>query len=620
MSYNSYSRSSQHNGSSAYGTSSSYNPTSYHNGSSSYRPASSSYQSSSHAPSYQNGMGLKRKYDDYRGDRKDSENYDRDRHDRYHDSRHKDNDKSYSGRSSDHHTQSSHVSRDSSHSEKPPVSDAQQDVFKNFSTGINFDSYEDIPVEASGQNVPKPVVKFDDLRLHATLADNIRLCNYTKPTPIQKYSLAIIYEGRDLMACAQTGSGKTAAFLVPILNNLFNNDRGEPKYIYGNNNRKRFLPKAVILAPTRELAVQIYDESKKFSYKSRTRPCVVYGGADTRSQIRDLEYGCDILVATPGRLNALLDRGIIALSSVKFLVLDEADRMLDMGFEPQIRDIVEKRDMPKVGQRQTMMFSATFPKEIQHLARDFLDNYIFVTVGRVGSTTNSITQKLEWVEEHDKHSYLVKLLSSRPNELTLVFVETKRSADELEKYLVGRQFSAISIHGDKTQAVREDALRAFKSGHKSILVATSVAARGLNISNIKLVVNYDLPSDIDEYVHRIGRTGRAGNVGEAISFFNEKNRNIAKGLLEIFEEAKQVLPDFLRNIAEQSYSGKRYSKFSGGARFASKDYRQSFQNQTNRNYSQNTNRHNSQNGSRYNDYDSSSKRHKSDFYDKNNVN
>jgi superfamily II DNA/RNA helicase len=312
--------------------------------------------------------------------------------------------------------------------------------------------------------------------------------------------------------------------------------------------------------------------------------------------MKELDVGCHILVATPGRLIDLYDRGKLGLQNIRYLVLDEADRMLDMGFEPQIRDIVERRDMPTVGNRQTMMFSATFPKEIQLLARDFLNNYIFLAVGRVGSTSVMITQRLEWVEENEKRSFLLDLLRTDPNALTLVFVETKRGADDLERYLVSEQYPAISIHGDKCQTEREEALKAFRNGRKPILVATAVAARGLDISNVKFVVNFDLPTDIDEYVHRIGRTGRAGNSGEAISFFNEKNRNIARDLYDILNETQQEMPDFLTKIVDEirqthhqnksRYNNGSLSSMSnrgGGGRMTSKfvshDYRQRYQNQ-----------------------------------------
>ena len=311
----------------------------------------------------------------------------------------------------------------------------------------------------------------------------------------------------------------------------------------------------------------------------------MYGGADIKAQMRDLDQGCHILVATPGRLIDLFDRGKVGLEKIRYLILDEADRMLDMGFEPQIRDIVEKRDMPRTGQRQTMMFSATFPKEIQHLARDFLKNYIFLAVGRVGSTSVMITQKLIWVEEEEKRMFLIDLLRTDPTALTLVFVETKRGADELERFLVNENYPAISIHGDKSQNEREEALRSFRNARKPILVATAVAARGLDISNVKFVVNFDLPTDIDEYVHRIGRTGRAGNSGQAISFFNEKNKNIAKDLHDILKETQQEIPEFMSKMVDdirQMSSKNKYGKPNPNInrftnQFGSRDYRQKYQ-------------------------------------------
>ncbi len=296
------------------------------------------------------------------------------------------------------------------------------------------------------------------------------------------------------------------------------------------------------------------------------RPCVVYGGADIRGQMRDLDEGCHVLVATPGRLVDLYNKEKIGLKNIKYLVLDEADRMLDMGFEPQIRDIVERKDMPR--KRQTLMFSATFPKQIQGLAKDFLHNYLFLTVGRVGSTSLNIKQRFEWVEEPDKRSHLLDILCSEDQAaLKLVFVETKRGANELERYLLSEYYPAISIHGDKSQAERESALRQFKNGTRPILVATAVAARGLDISNVKFVVNYDLPNDIDEYVHRIGRTGRAGQNGEAISFFNDKNRSITKELVNLLQESQQEMPAFLTTLMEDiRLNGNGKSRFNNSRR------------------------------------------------------
>ncbi|KAK9469807.1 ATP-dependent RNA helicase [Lipomyces arxii] len=442
-------------------------------------------------------------------------------------------------------------------------------------TGINFDNYDDIPVEASGDNVPEPISAFTTPPIEETLLSNIQLSGYTKPTPVQKYSIPIVACGRDLMACAQTGSGKTGGFLFPILSEALqqgpSGPRQESQVANYSRSRKAF-PIALILAPTRELVSQIYDEARKFAYRSWVKPCVVYGGADIGNQLRQIERGCDLLVATPGRLVDLLERGRISLSSIKYLVLDEADRMLDMGFEPQIRRIVDGEDMPSVKDRQTLMFSATFPREIQMLARDFLKEYIFLSVGRVGSTSENITQKVEYVEDSDKRSVLLDILSSNKGGLTLIFTETKRMADSLCDFLINQNFPATSIHGDRTQREREAALEMFRSGRTPIMVATAVAARGLDIPNVTHVVNYDLPSDIDDYVHRIGRTGRAGNTGLATAFFNRGNRGVVKELIDILKEANQEVPDFLEAVANEGGYSSRGRGRSGG-RGGTRDYR-----------------------------------------------
>lgn len=470
----------------------------------------------------------------------------------------------------------------------------ERDLFGSGHTGINFSKYEDIPVEATGVDCPPNVETFRDLRYTEIIRNNIALCGYDKPTPVQKYAMPIIMARRDLMACAQTGSGKTAAFLLPILDQILEGGPSPDYYCYG----RPCYPMALVLAPTRELASQIYDEAIKFSYRSIVKPVVVYGGANPMQQMEEIKHGCHILVATPGRLVDMMERGRIAFNNVKCLVLDEADRMLDMGFEPQIRRIVQSDDMPRVGQRQTLMFSATFPKKVQELARNFLDNYIFLAVGRVGSTSENITQKVFLVEESEKRSFLLDLLNGsginqqngiRPDSLTLIFVETKKGADSLENYLHRVGYPVTSIHGDRSQAEREDALAAFRSGHCPIIVATAVAARGLDIPNVKHVINFDLPSDIEEYVHRIGRTGRVGNPGLASSLFNEKNKNVAPDLLELLTESKQDVPDWLVNISRdvahehrmnhRGSGGNRFGGNTGGRRFQSggfggRDFRQ----------------------------------------------
>ncbi|XP_028583191.2 ATP-dependent RNA helicase DDX3X isoform X4 [Podarcis muralis] len=479
-----------------------------------------------------------------------------------------------------------------------PSERVEQELFAGGNTGINFEKYDDIPVEATGNNCPPHIESFSDVDMGEIIMGNIELTRYTRPTPVQKYAIPIIKDKRDLMACAQTGSGKTAAFLLPILSQIYTDGPGDALRAMKENGRygrRKQYPISLVLAPTRELAVQIYEEARKFAYRSKVRPCVVYGGADIGQQIRDLERGCHLLVATPGRLVDMMERGKIGLDFCKYLVLDEADRMLDMGFEPQIRRIVEQDTMPPKGVRQTMMFSATFPKEIQMLARDFLEEYIFLAVGRVGSTSENITQKVVWVEESDKRSFLLDLLNatgkdclgeiqhnsngSGKDSLTLVFVETKKGADSLEDFLYHEGYACTSIHGDRSQRDREEALHQFRSGRSPILVATAVAARGLDISNVKHVINFDLPSDIEEYVHRIGRTGRVGNLGLATSFFNERNINITKDLLDLLVEAKQEVPSWLENMAYEqihkggSSRGRSKGRFSGG--FGARDYRTS---------------------------------------------
>ncbi|SCV68467.1 BQ2448_588 [Microbotryum intermedium] len=441
-------------------------------------------------------------------------------------------------------------------------------------TGINFDAYADIPVEATGTDVPAPVTEFTSPPIDPHLLENIKLAHYKTPTPVQKYSVPIVAQGRDLMACAQTGSGKTGGFLFPILSASFS--RGpRPNPVVEQQGRgygrtRKSFPTALILAPTRELVSQIHDEARKFAYRSWVRPAVVYGGADVGSQLRAMDQGCDLLSATPGRLVDLIERGRISLANIRYLVLDEADRMLDMGFEPQIRRIVEGEDMPGVMDRQTLMFSATFPRDIQMLARDFLKDYIFLSVGRVGSTSENITQKIEYVEDEDKRSVLLDILHALPpGGLTLIFVETKRMADLLEGFLAQQGFPSTSIHGDRTQREREYALETFRTGRTPVMVATAVAARGLDIPNVTHVVNYDLPTDIDDYVHRIGRTGRAGNTGSATAFFNRGNKNVARPLIELLREAKQEVPAWLEAVALEGGfggGGRGGGRGRGGAR------------------------------------------------------
>ena len=458
----------------------------------------------------------------------------------------------------------------------------ERELFGNISnTGINFDKYDDIPVEVGGENCPDAVTEFSTEVLGPELANACALAGFSKPTPVQKYAIPIGVANRDLMACAQTGSGKTAGFLFPCIMKLL--EKGpipEPDHNPGRYGKA--FPSCLILSPTRELASQIHEEARKFTYGSGLRACCIYGGAPAREQLMDIERGCDILTATPGRLHDFIERGRVGLFCIQVLIMDEADRMLDMGFEPQIRRIVKEEDMPKTGheggERQTFMFSATFPKEIQRLASDFLTDYIFLSVGRVGAAATDVEQSVEYVEDRDKLPFLIRLLNQIDDGLVLVFVETKRNADYIENQLIREGFPSTSIHGDRTQHEREDALRTFRNGTTPIMVATDVASRGLDIKGVTQVINYDFPNNIDDYVHRIGRTGRAGHKGRAVSFICGKNRNVARDLMDLMVENNHSVPDFLEQMTRGGFRGRgggggRGGRNRGRGNFGGRDYR-----------------------------------------------
>eukprot|EP00435_Cladocopium_sp_Y103_P065772 s386_g27.t1 len=347
-------------------------------------------------------------------------------------------------------------------------------------------------------------------------------------------------------------SGKTCAFMVPCLESLLRS--GPPPA--PRERRPKPMPCGLCLAPTRELAVQIQEESKKFAFDTGIRCCIINGGTDMREQRSELEGGCDVLVATPGRLSDMFERQYLSLGCVQFFILDEADRMLDMGFEPQVRQIVKNTDMGRWStvRLQSMMFSATFAREVQVMARDFLNDYLFIKVGRVGSASELVTQKVVYADDGpQKVRALDKVIKDHlPNQgLCVVFVETKRGADALEMDLHQRNVSVAAIHGDRTQTEREEALAAFKSGANPILVATDVAARGLDIPNVSLVVNFDMPKQLDDYVHRIGRTGRAGRKGTAVAFVNEKCTYL-HDLYDILVEAKQETPIWFEEMVRSA--------------------------------------------------------------------
>lgn len=441
------------------------------------------------------------------------------------------------------------------------------------SMGINFDKYDDIEVKVTGENAPQPINSFEESNLRTLLLDNIKKSSYTKPTPVQKYAIPIIKSGRDLMACAQTGSGKTAAFVLPILHILLED------YHDLVQNESSCEPQAIIISPTRELTIQIFQQVRKFSLGSILRSEIAYGGTSTMHQASRVRNGCHILVATPGRLLDFIGRGRIKLSSLRFLVLDEADRMLDMGFLPDVEKIVDHETISPAEERQTLMFSATFPYEIQELAGRFLRNYLFLTVGIVGGACSDVEQNFKQSNgASEKRKHLKELLQEQQDEGkvegTLVFVEQKKHVDFIAAFLSENNFPATSIHGDRLQREREEALNDFKCGRMWILVATAVAARGLDIKNVTHVINYDLPKTIEEYVHRIGRTGRVGNRGKATALFDPKvDAPLIEDLIRILKQANQPVPDWLESYSGGGDGASRGFAPGRGRRFGGEDIR-----------------------------------------------
>ena len=343
---------------------------------------------------------------------------------------------------------------------------------------------------------------FNDLKLIKPISDALQEEGYEKPTPIQEKSIPAILQGKDLLGTAQTGTGKTAAFAIPILQNL------TEKNIRNNQ------IKALILTPTRELAIQIEESFNAYGRHLNLRNLVVFGGVKQGAQEAALKRGVDILVATPGRLLDFISQGIISLKNLEIFVLDEADRMLDMGFVHDVKRIVKL--LPQ--KRQTLFFSATFPDEIRSLADSILNQPVKVAVAPVSATADTIQQKVYFVEKDNKLDLLTHILQNDISESVLVFARTKHGADKIAKKLQKSRISAEAIHGNKSQNQRLNALINFKSGKTRILVATDIAARGIDIDELKYVVNFELSDVSETYVHRIGRTGRAGAEGKSISF------------------------------------------------------------------------------------------------------
>ncbi|CCG20663.1 Dbp2 protein [Candida orthopsilosis Co 90-125] len=410
-------------------------------------------------------------------------------------------------------------------------------------------------MSVQGHDIPHPITTFDEAGFPDYVLNELKAQGFPKPTAIQCQGWPMALSGRDMVGIAATGSGKTLSYCLPGIVHI----NAQPLLKPGDG------PIVLVLAPTRELACQIQTECSKFGSSSRIRNTCVYGGAPKGPQIRDLAKGVEICIATPGRLIDMLEAGKTNLKRVTYLVLDEADRMLDMGFEPQIRKIVDQIRPD----RQTLMWSATWPKEVQALARDYLNDPIQVTIGSLElAASHTITQIVQVVTEYQKRDMLVKYLESALGDTSskvLVFASTKRTCDDVTSYLRSDGWPALAIHGDKEQHERDWVLKEFRQGSHSIMVATDVAARGIDVKGITHVINYDMPGNIEDYVHRIGRTGRGGATGTAISFFTDNNKKLGGDLCKIMREAHQTIPPELQQYDRRGYGGHiRYGAGRGG--------------------------------------------------------
>ncbi|KAB5557868.1 P-loop containing nucleoside triphosphate hydrolase protein [Coniochaeta sp. 2T2.1] len=417
---------------------------------------------------------------------------------------------------------------------------------------------KDHAMSIHGRDVPKPVETFDEAGFPRYVIDEVKAQGFPAPTAIQSQGWPMALSGRDVVGIAETGSGKTLTYCLPAIVHI----NAQPLLAPGDG------PIVLVLAPTRELAVQIQQEITKFGRSSRIRNTCVYGGVPKGPQIRDLQRGVEVCIATPGRLIDMLESGKTNLRRVTYLVLDEADRMLDMGFEPQIRKIIGQIRPD----RQTLMWSATWPKEVRAMANDFLTDMIQVNIGSLELSANHrITQIVEVVNESEKRDkmikHLEKIMDGPDNQnKCLIFTGTKRVADEITRFLRQDGWPALSIHGDKQQNERDWVLDQFKTGKSPIMVATDVASRGIDVRNITHVLNYDYPNNSEDYIHRIGRTGRAGLTGTAITLFTTDNAKQARDLVNVLTEAKQYIDPKLQEMI-------RYGGGGGGGRYGGGGYR-----------------------------------------------
>lgn len=398
-----------------------------------------------------------------------------------------------------------------------------------------------------GKNVPAPVLKFEESGFPSCFLDEMSRQGFEEPTNIQAVGWSIAMSGRDMVGIAKTGSGKTLAYILPALIHISN----QPRLLRGDG------PIALVLAPTRELAQQIQQVCNEFGRRMSIMNTCIFGGASKHPQADDLRRGVEIVIATPGRLIDFLEMGTTNLRRTTYLVLDEADRMLDMGFEPQIRKIISQVRPD----RQVLMWSATWPKEIRKLAEEFLLDYIQINIGSLSLAANhQIMQVIECCEEYEKENRLFKLLtelSQQGDNKSIVFVETKRKVDQIAGIIKRQGWRADGIHGDKTQKDRDYVLSTFRRSRSGILVATDVASRGLDVDDVKVVINFDFPNNTEDYIHRIGRTGRSNHKGTSYTFFTPANSAKAHDLIGVLKEANQYVNPELEQYARSGGGGGR---------------------------------------------------------------
>ncbi|NHF59461.1 DEAD/DEAH box helicase [Flavobacteriaceae bacterium TP-CH-4] len=396
---------------------------------------------------------------------------------------------------------------------------------------------------------------FKELGIAEPILRAVEAEGYTNPTPIQQQAIPILLKGKDLLGVAQTGTGKTAAFGIPILQHLF--------YAKNGYHGKRRI-KALIVTPTRELAIQIGESLTVYGKHTGLKNTVIFGGVKQGKQVNALRNGVDVLIATPGRLLDLMNQGYISFHDLEYVVLDEADQMLDMGFIHDIRKIISK--LPP--ERQSLFFSATMPKDIVELSRKMLGDFERVTIKPEQATAEKVDQGVYFVSKNNKPKLLVHLLRERPNDSVLIFSRTKHGANKIVKKLAQADIRSAAIHGNKSQTARQKALGDFKDGKLKVLVATDIAARGIDVEELSLVINYDLPNVPETYVHRIGRTGRASASGIALSFCDKDERPYLRAIEKLIKQAVPLMPEhqFVEENDEQETELKKQPQRPAGHR------------------------------------------------------